>query len=306
MKKSFILLLFLFSPLLATKYSGEIFELNPNVRAAGFGNVAVALYSSPSGFYSNPAIISENRNLFFNYTSLYNGLASYNFIGFTSGNIDENGTRFAGGISIITSGDIKETALVNPEAGVSQGNIFVKDYLNYKTFIFQFTLSKIWKSYRIGMKLKIFNEDLSVTSGSGFGLDAGILKNFNNFSLGAVVNDFTFTPIFWKNTKEYIYPSIKVGAIYYLKKHLLLGCQFDILFEGRVNSSPFSLGITSMVPHFGFAYRFPRVVTLRTGIDNSRLTIGFGIDYKRFSMNYAYIGHFDLGSTNKLSLSIQL
>ena len=306
MKKSLTLLFLLFFPLYATKYAGEIFELNPDVRATGFGNVAVALSSSPFGFYSNPAIIFENRNVCFNYSSLFNSLASYNFIGFTLGNIDENDTRFATGLSIISAGDIKETALSNPDEGVTQGNIYVKDYLNFKTFIFQLSFSRSWKSSRIGVKFKIFNEDLSITSGTGFGVDAGIYKQCKSFTLGAVVKDLTFTPIFWKSHREYIYPSIVMGATYLLKGHLLVGCQFDFLFEVRDNSSPFSTGMASMVPHFGFAYKFPRIVTISTGLNNNRLTIGFGIDYKRLSLNYAYIGHSDLGSTNKISFSIRL
>ena len=306
MKKSLTLVFLLFLPLYATKYAGEIFELNPNVRATSFGNVAVALNSSPSGFYSNPAIILERRNVFFNYTSLFGGLVSYNFIGFTLGNIDGRNTRFAAGLSIISAGDIKETSLINPEDGISQGNIYIKDYLNFKTLILQFSLSRAWKSSRLGVKFKIFNEDLSVTSGTGFGLDAGLFKQYKNFTLGTVIRDFTYTPIFWESHKEYIYPSISIGATYLLKGHFLLGSQFDFLFEGRDNSAPFSVGLASVTPHFGFAYKFPKVVTIRTGIDNSRLTVGFGIDYKRLSLNYAYTGHSDLGSTSKLSLSILL
>ena len=302
MKKSFFLIL-LALPLFATKYAGEIFELNPGVRATGFGGVGVALNSSPFGFYFNPALISEGKTGLFNYTSLFSGLATYNFIGFSKRN--QSGGGAAIGISIISAGNIKGTALRDSAQGISEGNIYIKDILSYSTFLVTMSFVKKFSHFDAGVKLKILHENLAVTAGNGFGLDVGVFKASGPFALGMVIRDVTGTPIFWKGHSEYVYPSINLGATATIKKRIVLGTQFDVYFEGRERSATYNVGRVSFEPHFGFEYRFKRHAGVRIGIDRGRFTFGFGFSVKRLIFDYGYVGHADLGPSNKFSVAFK-
>ncbi len=299
-----ILLILLALPLFATKYAGEIFYISPHVRAEGFGGVSVPLGTSPFGFFSNPAIIGERKNILFNYSSLFNGLATYNFFGFSKENFLGKGTDLAVSVSIITSTDIKYTALIDSARGITQGNIYVKDRLTFRSHLLSASFARTWRSYRIGLKVKLFNENLGVISGTGFGVDAGIYFENGPMTAGLVVNDATGTPIVWSTRKEYIYPSIHAGATYLIMNHLLVGTQIDILFEGRDASATYSFNQVSLDPHFGFEYRFGENTGIRAGINRGRFTFGAGFQFKKLLFNYGYSSHSNLGSTNKFSLAI--
>ncbi len=301
-----ILLFILALPLFATKYAGEIFYISPHVRADGFGGAAVALPSSPFGFFSNPANMESGKNILFNYSSLYSGLATYNFFGFSKENFIGGNTDLGISLAIITSSDIKYTALIDSSRGVTEGNIYVRDRLTFRSTLFSAAFARNWRSMRLGVKVKVFNENLGVMSGTGFGIDAGAYLKKGPMSAGVVLKDITGTPIVWSSRREYIYPSIEAGATYLIKNHILVGTQFDILFEGRGASASYSLGAVSLDPHFGFEYRFGKASGIRAGINRGRMTFGAGFQFKKLIFNYGYISHSNLGSTNKFSLAINL
>ncbi|GEM_PF-5466420 len=300
-----VLLLALALPLFATKYAGEIFYISPHVRAEGFGGVAVPLGSSPFGFFSNPAIV-EGNNILFNYSSLYSGLASFNFFGFSKENFLGHDTDLGVSVALITSSDIKQTALLDTARGVTEGNIYIKERLTFRSTLFSAAFAKNWRSTRIGLKAKVFNENLGVTSGTGFGIDAGLFWHKGPLSVGAVIRDLTGTPIVWRSHREYIYPSIQTGATYLVKGHLLLGTQFDLLFEGRKVSSTYSVGPFSMDTHFGFEYIIGKASGVRVGINRGNMTFGAGFQFKKLTFNYGYTSHSSLGSTSKFSVAIRI
>jgi hypothetical protein len=46
-------------------------------------------------------------------------------------------------------------------------------------------------------------------------------------------------------------------------------------------------------------------VALRVGLNNNELTVGTGLRLSTFQVDYAFIGHDDLGNTHRISTSVR-
>jgi hypothetical protein len=76
-----------------------------------------------------------------------------------------------------------------------------------------------------------------------------------------------------------------------------------VFFEGRETSVPFHVGFLSFEPHFGLEFRFSEYFCMRGGLDRGNPTFGAGLTYSFLSLDYAFLGHVDLGSSHRASIS---
>jgi hypothetical protein len=57
--------------------------------------------------------------------------------------------------------------------------------------------------------------------------------------------------------------------------------------------------------HYGAEWWFVRTLALRIGLDEGKLSMGSGLRISTFQVDYAFIGHDDLGNTHRISTSVQ-
>ena len=80
----------------------------------------------------------------------------------------------------------------------------------------------------------------------------------------------------------------------------------DTRFEGRKFSSQQHIGPMSFDLHFGAEASYQNIVFLQGGYDMGRFTAGAGIQLPRLRFDAAFLNHFDLGDTYRISLTLAL
>jgi len=147
----------------------------------------------------------------------------------------------------------------------------------------------------------------------GIGFDIGMLWNpVQSLLLGCNLQDATTTLLAWDTGKrELIAPTLKTGLAYpyqinFIKSRLLLAADTDIRFEGRSFASQAHAGALSFDFHAGAELLFRNTVAVRIGSDIGFLTAGAGIKLPRLDLDYAFLGHDDLGVTHRVSLCVRL
>ena len=153
----------------------------------------------------------------------------------------------------------------------------------------------------------MFLSNLAENNGSGFGIDAGILKDnfpFENFSIGGVIQNLGFG-IKFRSEKENLPLNFKIAASYLLNFEKFVGIKF--LFDFNIPN------YYKIYPGIGceFDWGFTKDIglQLRTGYKINQdlgflagLTFGLGIKYNLFSIDYAYVNYDVLESMNKITL----
>jgi hypothetical protein len=56
---------------------------------------------------------------------------------------------------------------------------------------------------------------------------------------------------------------------------------------------------------YGAEWWLMKAVALRVGLNNGELTVGTGLRLSTFQVDYAFIGHDDLGNTHRISTSVR-
>jgi hypothetical protein len=289
-------LILIILPLLlgATKYAGEFQELGVGGRACAMGGIGVAQYTDPSVIYFNPA------------GSYYTGRSALimhaeNFAGavrneFGSVIIPKGNMTFGFGLQYLSVGDIKLTQLQDSTPPSGSNPPIPYDTVGTKDLVLYINAAKgnEWLSY--GANVKVFYRDLAVITGYGGGVDLGITLNLEHLNAGFAVRDFILSPMIWSNgTKETIVPKISFGvapviSLDKIYSVITFGC--DIVKPVDLEGFDLNLGIE-------WAYK--DLVFGRAGIYRGDYSLGMGLNYKWFSLDYAFVTHSELDNSNKFS-----
>lgn len=295
-------------PLMATKYAGEPFNLGMGARPLGLGNSYVAVAEDPTSVYWNPAGLkgASSRQLFLMHSEVFGGLLRMDFLSFSVENVMGDVTGGVG-LYILSSPGIKQTALVDTSDTAHASNVGVIDELNYNLIAMYLGGARDFLGGRLGVSIKVLQEDLSVEKGIGMGFDLGYQKSGEHVGYGIVLRDAFTTPIFWSSgRKEYIMPNLRLGISFKRKGSFLLTADLQTFFENRSTSSPLNLSIVSFEPSLGLEINVTRFFKLRGGLDRGNPAFGAGIKASRFDIDYAFLAHPDLGSSYRISLTGRL
>jgi hypothetical protein len=137
-------------------------------------------------------------------------------------------------------------------------------------------------------------------TGFGGGLDLGLLLNMKYLKVGCAVRDFILSPLMWSNgTKETIFPKISFGVapvvpIEKMNSVITLECDFVKSFD-----------IEGFNVNLGFEYAYKNFVFGRIGVYKGDYTLGVGLRYKGFGLDYALVTHSELQNSNKFSAGLQ-
>ena len=329
------------------KYSNEFMNIGVDAAALGMANAVTSSTSDVNSGYWNPAglMALEDKQVALMHASYFANIAQYDYAAFAAP-IDE---QSAWGISAIRFGvdDILNTT----ELIDDQGNIDYNRVSKFSTADYGITFSYARKlkvpGWQYGINAKIIRRIIGKFANSwGFGVDAGLQFERNDWKFGLMLRDITTTYNIW-NIDEEQYAKIKNAvagqnqdlpesteitlpkAQFGISKKFEFHYDYTLLAALNLNmefaktNDVIASDFVSIAPAVGFEFGYTDLVFLRTGfgnfqnitqLDNSRKlsfqpNIGLGFKYKGIQIDYALT---DLGNqsaalySNIFSLKVDL
>jgi len=303
LKKNY-LFLFLFCSLQLTaqtfrNYSNEFLNIGVDARALGMSKSVTATSNDVNAIYWNPAGLMnlEDYQGSLMHASYFAGIATYNFAAIALP-IDN---KSAIGISIIRFGvdDILNTTeLIDSQGNINFNRISLFSAADY-AFTFAYARNLIFKDMYFGVNTKVIRRVIgNFASSWGFGFDAGIQFERNNWKFGLMVRDITTTYNTWnintvefdkiKNsipgqnqelpeTTEITKPKIQLGVArkFRVARDFHLLAEIDLNMRFAQTNDIVSTRFISVDPTFGFELDYTDLVYLRGGIGNIQNTTQF-------------------------------
>ncbi|WP_372792915.1 PorV/PorQ family protein [Lutibacter sp.] len=328
MKKTLFILFFVSSVVSSQsvrKYSNEFLNIGVDAAAFGMGKAVVATSNDVNAIYWNPAGLTavEEYQGAIMHAEYFAGIAKYDYAGFAMP-IDNYSAL---GISLIRFGvdDILNTTeLIDNEGNIDYNRISLFSAADYALTIGYARKLRI-EELTIGGNVKIVRRIIGDFATSwGFGIDAALQYERNNWKFGLMLRDITTTFNSWsidenefekiKNaipdqnqelpeSTEITLPKAQLG----IAKQFEFSRDFNLLTEVDLNlrftktNDLISSDIVSIDPAFGFQVGYMNTVFLRGGIgniqnelqfDNSKELVfqpnfGIGFKYKGIQLDYA-------------------
>ncbi|WP_189663209.1 MULTISPECIES: PorV/PorQ family protein [unclassified Polaribacter] len=329
MKYRILLLLFIF-PLFLTaqafrNYSNEFLNIGVDAAALGMSKAVVATTNNVNAIYWNPAglvgIKDYQGSLM--HASYFAGIANYNHAAFAMPIDDQS----ALGISIIRFGvdDILNTTeLIDNDGNIDFNRISLFSAADY-AFNVAYARNLIFKDLKFGVNAKIVRRIIGQFASSwGFGFDAGIQFERNNWKFGLMARDITTTFNSWAineeefnkirdaipgqnqelpETTELTKPKIQVGVArdFRIGRFFNLQTEVDLNIRFEQSNDVFSSELGSIDPAIGFQLDYDQLVYLRLGVGNfqyitefddsqslsTQPNFGLGFNYKGIRIDYA-------------------
>jgi len=324
-----LIVLILSGQSMAGKYAGSFLELGVGAKALGMGSAFVAVSNDAYGFYWNPSGLAfmENLQAASMYADLFNSLESQSFLSVAM--------PVFGGVTIsaawmrLSVNDIPRYPGFNPGEdrvnGVvaqltsrpngyfaSASDAFVLSFAKYKRVM----LDLGWQYFEFpidfgyGVNFKILRESIDDKSGSGIGLDAGMMvkiglenvfndPNYGQLVFGINIQDISETRISWntlskqsdKIQRNFKYGFAFIQPLNFVNSEITFAFDLDTRYGGST--------------HFGGEYLYDKLLALRAGVNEGNFTAGAGIYLWKLNLDYAFQSH-DLGNTHRVSLLFHL
>ena len=103
----------------------------------------------------------------------------------------------------------------------------------------------------------------------------------------------------WSNgTKELILPRVSLGLAPVLS---IESIHTDLIFACDVTKR---IDVQGYSVNLGFEFGYKDLIFGRMGLYQGDYTLGAGLQYKRFIIDYAFVTHSELGNTNKISAGL--
>lgn len=307
------------------KYSNEFMNIGVDAAALGMANAMTASTSDVNSGYWNPAglVHLEDHQMSLMHANYFANIAKYDYIAYANTIDDES----AWGISLIRFGvdDILNTT----ELIDSQGNIDYNRISLFSTADYGVTFSYARKlqvpGFQYGVNAKIIRRVIGKFASSwGFGFDAGLQFEKNDWKFGLMLRDITTTYNVWSideaeykkiadaipgqnqelpESTEITAPKAQLG----LSKKFIVRYDYSILAAANINmqfaktNDILSTDFVSIDPALGLEFGYTDLVFLRAGvgnfqniqqIDNTEKVgfqpnIGLGFKYKGIQIDYA-------------------
>ena len=338
LKYKILLLSILFPVILKAQvfrnYSNEFLTIGVDAGALGMSKAVVATANNVNAVYWNPAGLAgiEDYQGSLMHASYFAGIANYNYAAFAMP-IDQ---KSALGFSVIRFGvdDILNTTeLIDGDGNIDFNRVSLFSAADY-AFNVAYARDLIFKDVKFGINAKVVRRIIGEFATSwGFGFDAGIQFERNNWHFGLMIRDITTTFNSWsinenefekiKNaipgqnqelpkTTEITKPKVQLGVA----KNFRIGRFFNLLSEVDLNirfaktNDIISTDFVSIDPTIGFQLDYEHIAFLRIGVgnfqnntefDNSKSVsmqpnFGLGFIYKGIQIDYALTNIGSLGN----------
>ncbi|MEN2983694.1 MAG: hypothetical protein ABDH25_01540 [Dictyoglomaceae bacterium] len=252
-----------------------------NARAGALGEAYVALSDDWGSLYYNPAGLS---------------LVNKRIVGFTHLTLPESWTNveFIGGVLPLGN--------ITLGIGVSLKNISNTEELlfPFSENSFQVSLgTKVIPNLSLGITGNLYMSTLDTGSAQGFGIDLGAIYEVNsNLRIGlALYNPLSFLKWSTGTTEDVERKDIVFGSCF----NLDLGIPLKILFDLSLLEKPNFLNRI----HLGIEATPLSMLALRAGYNGAKegITLGFGLSFSNFNLDYALLHTKALSNQHIISLS---
>ena len=302
------------------KYAGEFLNVGAGARALGMGGAFVAVANDGTTAYWSPGGLPllKSREVAFMHSQQFDNLVKTNFISYvhptarwgTFGvswlrlgveDIPESGYVDSNENDVQDFDDKNKNGVKDPDELYIERPIIVGSFDDIEDGIFLSYGIKASDSLSVGLNLKLIRQALAANSSSGWGIDiGGLYELFGGFKIGLNLQDVSRTKLKWDSASKHedvIPASVKFGAAYtgqissLYDSLVTISCSVDTKYDTEM--------------HYGAEWWFMRTLALRIGLDEGRLSVGSGLRISTFQVDYAFIGHDDLGNTHHISTSVQ-
>jgi hypothetical protein len=314
------------------KYAGSFLEIPVGAKALGLGGAFTALADDGTAFYWNPSGVSlvENKTLSGMYSSQYgpigSPLANYYFVGWTMPvntlGLSVNWIRFAvsdipryDDLTIFTSlkqryDQVKKATIDETFSDAEDAFIFSLARNNKVNFNLGWSYFDIPVEIPVGVNFKLISQSLDNQSASGIGFDAGAMLKFNlkdfffsndwpAISIGATMKDIGGTRMTWSQTgrpqeipQSFSYGFAIIQPIKWFDTKLTISGDYTDRYGGE--------------NRLGVELEYRRQFNFRLGMNQRSLTVGAGVDFNFFHVDYAYLADNadnQFGKVHRLGLS---
>jgi len=319
-------------PARADKYAAEFLKIGAGARALGMGEAFVAVADDGTAGYWNPAglVFVERRELDALHAEQFGSLVNYDFLSYTHP-LEHGASRSSViGLTMIRSA-IDDIPVFKSGAGVlydvgrdgipdthdegegdgilgpgeyvapDPGNVEFKSDTDLG-FLLSYA-RPLSSRLAAGATAKIIRQQLIDNSSFGIGTDVGVMYTPNDWlTAGLRVADATTTLISWDTgRRETVQPSARAGLavmrdVPQLQGVVTLAADADVSFDGGTEARGF----------VGAEYWYHRTFAIRLGDDAGNLAGGAGIRWSRFGLDYAFMTHEDLDTTQRILAFVRL
>ncbi len=307
------------------KYSNEFMNIGVDAAALGMANAVTASTNDVNSGYWNPAGLMglEDSQGALMHASYFANIAQYDYASFAKP-IDD---RSAWGISLIRFGvdDILNTTqLIDSEGNIDYNRISKFSTADYGV-TFSYARSLQVPGWQYGVNAKVIRRVIGEFANSwGFGFDAGIQFERNDWKVGLMVRDITTTYNIWNideeefekissaipgenqdlpESTEITLPKAQLGVsrkFEYRYDYSILAA-FNLNMQFAQTNDIISTSAVSIDPALGFEFGYTDMVFLRAGVgnfqqvrqldDSERIgfqpNIGVGFKYRGIQVDYA-------------------
>lgn len=308
------------------RYVAASLELGVGARPLALGGAAAAMAGGPELFRYNPASLGlcSRREIGLMYAptfgSLTEPMAMFHYAGGIiplqgGGSIALHWTRFSvddiplyprlAGASFL---DRLQDPALRPD-GTPQGYFKDTEDAFYLTFarIFRFNLPLGWlytdlaMEVPVGLNIKLLRQSLYNRSASGLGFDLGAMVRFDlgqllqnrrlgGLGIGLSAIDLTRTTLIWDNQREEKMTMALLWGIAYSQPVAFQHSRLDFFWSLRKREARDSL--------YGLEYTL-RGIALRLGRNESGMTAGAGVRWRRMHVDYAFTA-LDFGGVHRI------
>lgn len=307
------------------KYSNEFMNIGVDAAAMGMSNAVTASVSDVTSGYWNPAglVNLEDKQVSLMHASYFANIAQYDYAGFAMPIDNES----AWGIHVIRFGvdDILNTTqLIDSEGNIDYNRISLFSTADYGVTFSYARRLKI-PGFQYGVNAKVIRRIIGDFANSwGFGFDAGLQFERDDWKFGLMLRDITTTYNIWNiNEEEFKKISDAIPgenqelpedseitmpkAQFGVAKKFLIRYDYSILAAVNLNmnfartNDIISTDIVSVDPAAGVEFGYTDLVFLRAGVGNFQNVmqidgsekvgfqpnIGVGFKYKGIQVDYA-------------------
>ncbi|WP_443667532.1 putative type IX sorting system protein PorV2 [Flavobacterium terrisoli] len=329
MKKTIAILLLFISLIThaqaVRKYSNEFMNIGVDAAALGMSNAVTAFTGDVNSGYWNPAglLKIEDSEAALMHASYFANIAQYDYAAYAK-KIDDGS---AWGVSLIRFGvdDILNTTqLIDSEGNIDYNRISLFSTADYG-LTFSYARRMKLEGFQYGVNAKVIRRIIGDFANSwGFGFDAGLQFDRNDWHFGLMLRDITTTYNVWAideekfeeiseavegqnqelpESTEITLPKAQLGIAKKFEFHydytLLAAVNLNMQFA-RTNDV-ISTDAVSIDPALGFEFGYTDLVFLRAGVGNFQNAeqldgtkkvsfqpnIGLGFKYKGIQVDYA-------------------
>lgn len=288
-----------------TRYAADPTLLGAGARSLGMGSAFVALSNDATALYWNPAGLAmpTPREMQLQHAEQFGGSVNHDLLMFKQP-LTKGGLGF--GLTRLGVDNIALTTLEDPTQPLGPNNRpIITQTVGTTDYTFQLAYARtIRNSLHLGTTLKLVRRNLAVGTGSGFGIDLGILYVPSPaLHLGAVIRNATRTKLAYDSgNKDTLSPSLLMGLAYtfpFAKRKDTITGSVSVHVGEEKSSLETMQGIQA-----GIEYLLKQKVAFRGGVQNSHLTLGTGLKTTRFALDLAFTEHNQLDNTYRISASI--